>query len=672
VPNIFDLAEEFRTALDKNDRQASNRMVRSYGGVYSRLRQDIDTVAVQLLEMGVTDPRRLGLEARRDRLGVLLSDTKTELTRFAGSVSEQVYKEQESAIRAALAHSRRMMGVAVFDADTPTVMARFQGLPTEAFTDLVGFTQAGSPLYELFASIPLVGVDALERSMLEGVALGRNARAIAAEAKKALALPLTRTLTIARTETLRAYRESTRRGYEANGHLIEGWQWFSARDRRSCAACWAMHGTKHTAQERLDGHPNCRCSMIPWVKGRDPFAATADAEFAKLSERDQRFILGRERFGLWKDGRVTLDDLVVRTDDPRWGSMRRAANTKEALAMAAKRKRGQVVDRDKASTEEVQKKPRQSGLDPLAEVKELLWNRDAATPQDLIRAGERVDAEIRKRTVKILDQGAVLGEKATKLTQQIDDLIERMRAQPNDAAGNDEYDRLYAQKRKLAAARERIENQFYKLNPDSARRDAAKSVLAELRPLGGKLEFGPGGESFAMGKGVKEKAKLIQKQMEFLPSEWVQASNNLGRLGVEYQPPTQKDKDKLRAHYSPRQQGPYIRLAYFDKDDVAIHEFGHRVEHAVPRVKAAEKAFYEYRTAGEPLTKLADAFPGSSYKSNEVYRKDRFLEPYQGKDYGGAFYELLTMGLQQFYHPSPAYPMDDEMKHWVLGVLAAL
>lgn len=70
---------------------------------------------------------------------------------------------------------------------------------------------------------------------------------------------------------------------------------------------------------------------------------------------------------------------------------------------------------------------------------------------------------------------------------------------------------------------------------------------------------------------------------------------------------------------------------------------------------------------------MADEFPGSGYASHEVFRRDKFETVYMGKDYGGAFFELATMGTEAVYHPDPLRnKIDDEMKRWILGVLAAV
>jgi hypothetical protein len=60
--------------------------------------------------------------------------------------------------------------------------------------------------------------------------------------------------------------------------------------------------------------------------------------------------------------------------------------------------------------------------------------------------------------------------------------------------------------------------------------------------------------------------------------------------------------------------------------------------------------------------------PGYGYKQGEVTREDKFSEPYMGKEYGGKYYELLTMGMEGLW--SGTEVLDAEYRRWLLGLLA--
>lgn len=99
----------------------------------------------------------------------------------------------------------------------------------------------------------------------------------------------------------------------------------------------------------------------------------------------------------------------------------------------------------------------------------------------------------------------------------------------------------------------------------------------------------------------------------------------------------------------------------------ALHEMGHRFEYVVPGIKEAEKEFYARRTQGEQLEWI-----GPGHRTDEKTRKDRFINPYMGKDYNGKAYELLSMGLEGLFAQS--YPMitDLDFMDFILGVMTAL
>ena len=142
--------------------------------------------------------------------------------------------------------------------------------------------------------------DAVAERLTTALLTGQNPRE-AARAVMATGAELTRSRadTIARTELLRAQREATRARLE-DAPGIDEWVWLSAADSRTCAVCWAMHGTRHPVTDTLDGHPNCRCTMVPAVPGGSADKIpTGDELLAKLPDDEARKILGPKRHDLW-------------------------------------------------------------------------------------------------------------------------------------------------------------------------------------------------------------------------------------------------------------------------------------------------------------------------------------------------------------------------------------
>lgn len=159
---------------------------------------------------------------------------------------------------------------------------------------------------------------------------------------------LVRALLVSRTETLRAYREAAHRNYEANADVVEGWIWHATLTTRTCAACWAMHGSFHRLDERLDDHPNGRCAPVPAVKpwkalGYDipdnrPVIESGEAAFARLTAQEQERVLGKAAYAAFADGAVSLADFAGRRHSDDWGTTLARRSLREMVGDEAARR----------------------------------------------------------------------------------------------------------------------------------------------------------------------------------------------------------------------------------------------------------------------------------------------------------------------------------------------
>ena len=101
-------------------------------------------------------------------------------------------------------------------------------------------------------------------------------------------------------------------------------QWVSGETPYTCAACWAMSGKVFETGKQPHDHPNGRCVFNPYIPELaelDPDLYKHDPEenFAKLSEEEQKAVLGPKRFEMWKNGELTLTDLADTTDSDDYG-----------------------------------------------------------------------------------------------------------------------------------------------------------------------------------------------------------------------------------------------------------------------------------------------------------------------------------------------------------------
>lgn len=128
---------------------------------------------------------------------------------------------------------------------------------------------------------------------------------------------LVRASTIARTELVDTYRTAAALVDAANQRVVDGWCWHCSCDRRSCIACWVMHGRRFPLETPGPaGHPSCRCTRLPLVDGTS--LPSAEARFRRLPRRDQIAVLGPARWDLWHAGDVSWDDLATTRTNPGW------------------------------------------------------------------------------------------------------------------------------------------------------------------------------------------------------------------------------------------------------------------------------------------------------------------------------------------------------------------
>lgn len=188
-----------------------------------------------------------------------------------------------------------------------------------------------------------------------------------------------------------------------------------------------------------------------------------------------------------------------------------------------------------------------------------------------------------------------------------------------------------------------------------------KERLSEIREMGSEglpiMEH--------LNKSRSAVRKFVETAYSNYPKAWVEKSVARGNL-------TPKKVD--RGFYNDWQG--VIAISTYGGDEnalqTAFHELGHRFERAVPAIRDAEEAFYNRRTAGESLRWLGAVTGNKGYAKSEKTRKDKFVHPYMGKDYGGSAYELVSMGFEYAFSEPWRLADDPDMQAWIYGILALL
>ena len=324
-------SERFKAALLRNERAAASDMVRAYGGIWRRVKPQLDA-----LLKSIDEAERRGEEvkpsdvARSERLKQLLAQIEQEVGQYAAYADASIRRQQSAVIEAAGQHAEDMTRVAMGDApgDEARLALRWNRLPREAMVELVGQLHNGAPLDVLLGELGPDAAQKVKDALLEGLAMGRNPRVIARDVRRSMGMPLTRSLRISRTETLRAHRLATLANYQANSDVVKGWRWSASHSSRTCLACLAMDGKVFPLDKPPPMHVSCRCSVIPvpvsWrdlgVDAPEPDLGETGAEwFAKQPASVQREMMGDEAYKAYKAGRVTLDDFVGVRKSRTWG-----------------------------------------------------------------------------------------------------------------------------------------------------------------------------------------------------------------------------------------------------------------------------------------------------------------------------------------------------------------
>jgi len=136
---------------------------------------------------------------------------------------------------------------------------------------------------------------------------------------------------------LDAAREAARRTYERNG--VREWIWSCAKDRKTCASCWAMHGQRFPITQSLNDHPSGRCAMVPvtrsWadlgLDGQDVTVRDGEYYFRKLSTAAQREILGPSRYRAWQAGEFEFTSLSTESTITGVGTVRVARSLRSLV-----------------------------------------------------------------------------------------------------------------------------------------------------------------------------------------------------------------------------------------------------------------------------------------------------------------------------------------------------
>lgn len=126
-----------------------------------------------------------------------------------------------------------------------------------------------------------------------------------------------------------------------------------------------------------------------------------------------------------------------------------------------------------------------------------------------------------------------------------------------------------------------------------------------------------------------------------------------------------------RGYFNPAENTVYIGKN--PSREVFFHEMGHWHEENVPGGNLAAVSFLQRRAGNAEQKSLAEWTGNAHYHSDEVARKDKFMEAYTGKIYPGAkATEITSMGFQYLSSDAASFfRMDREHFNFTVGMIRA-
>lgn len=617
----------FRNGLLNRDAVAAEEMARAYGSAWTRINEHLTATVKALREKQEAGKSLSAAEVFQDqRFRALLIQIDAEQKKFAGVTGDTVIRATTEAAVMGATDARELVGLAQPGPVPGSVTGSFFNAPTRATESLLAFHSEGGPVRKLLAELGEDVGATIRQKLAVGIISGLNPRKIAEDVKVDFGENLVRALRVSRTEVLRAYRESSRAVYEESP-AVSGWIWLASLSSRTCACCLAMHGTKHQLKERLDGHPNCRCTMVPVVPGMDLQFQDGAAWLKKQRPKAREKVLGKGGREAFDAGEVELQDFVARRRSAVWGTMRYQASIDGAFKNAEARASSEIAKRaaEKAAAEAAAKAAQEA-----AEAA-----RKAAEQAQLVRAA-LLDPEALKKRKGEGKRVAALAKKAASANKKDWATLRKLIKQKDKADSAN-----YHARKKFFDARERGESEevlgelhlaVQATDAEERRlRDAVKDLRSQIvhRPsefirehIATELDGPPQEYVFRGVSLLPGNQQEIEKQLDVL------------RRSTVYRGPKAEIRVsalRARASYDPALK--QLKMGANSEPTIYVHEMVHHLEFSNVDLHRASLEFLEQRSKGEMVYAIRD-FPGHGhYSPDELHRRDQFSDPYIGKIY---------------------------------------
>ncbi|MBR6088342.1 MAG: hypothetical protein IKP86_00315 [Anaerolineaceae bacterium] len=499
-----------------------------------------------------------------------------------------------------------------------------------------------SPLSDLLNQSDQETRDESDKTLMIGISTGQGSAWIANQLEEAGQIPLKRALVIARTEVNRAYREANLETMRES-RAVKGYRRMCYPDT-ACFACLMLDGEYYDNYEDFSDHPNGKCSAVPVTKHFDPINEPewerGQEWFERQDEATQRRLMGAGRYDLWKKQGVDPRSMVYIKPNKVWGGSPAVFTLSELVGFNkgagnsdVQGNNGNLQYLGKVDNYEVK----------INNIKQGITGHISYS--DIQMAGRMTRIE---RNREFNEAKASIDEEIKSLQKERNNAFKNFILHPDKPDYKvkvDNYNKKIAelsQKKEILGA------------------DSLKKVLSRVRTMGIQDKSLVRNH---LSNGKSSVIEYVVSAYDYYPSSWIQNSIDGGKITVR--------KLKNRGHYDTENKRIGIGM---DRDPLktAIHELAHRFEETVNGLLSEEKDYYEKRTMLNQLERLCDIDPESKYRHNEMTKKDKFIDPYIGKDYQGKAYELASVGFEYAFTSPQLLTSDPEYETWILGLLTLL
>lgn len=319
--------------LDEFINKIINQFINAYGAVYRDLTPYINNIRL-IIE---NDPKITVAQIKKTaEYTALLEAVEREVDDFSTYATVELRAQSHVALELAI------LGLGAFYSAVNVEQANI--VPPDAMDFLLDYLNPDGALMGRIGMWAGNAADMVSKSIIDGVALGRNPRAIARDITESLGVGLKDAMRTTTTVQMYSYREATRMNWLANSDVVKGWIWYSALiPGVSCMSCVGLHGTIHPLTESMNDHYRGKCTMLPIVGNLQSIYDYPDPNnkghnvigkewFETLSKEMQTKMMGVGKYDAWQNGLIDIDERLSKEyNDPVYGTMRSETPLKDLI-----------------------------------------------------------------------------------------------------------------------------------------------------------------------------------------------------------------------------------------------------------------------------------------------------------------------------------------------------